>query len=179
MALRLRDEGASGLPATRSGSSEAPISGWRGPATRRSSCSSRFRCRQSRERPARGPDDGGDRRHLAALPFLGAARLRRLRRSRLRRWLTVWLTHPCVAADQRCADMARSESRAGACVPRAPLVMVAPDPRHPRRSQADLPLIDLSEFGRPPLRGGHTSQKSLKCEVVAAACGNVAVSVPR
>jgi hypothetical protein len=29
--------------------------------------------------------------------------------------------------------------------------MFAPDPRHPRRSQADLPLIGLSEFGRPPL----------------------------
>jgi len=29
--------------------------------------------------------------------------------------------------------------------------MVAPDPRHPRRSQAEFPLIDLSEFGRPPL----------------------------
>jgi hypothetical protein len=29
--------------------------------------------------------------------------------------------------------------------------MVAPDPRHPRRSQAEIPLIDLSEFGQPPL----------------------------
>jgi hypothetical protein len=29
--------------------------------------------------------------------------------------------------------------------------MVAPDARHPRRSQAEIPLIDLSEFGRPPL----------------------------
>jgi hypothetical protein len=29
--------------------------------------------------------------------------------------------------------------------------MVAPDPRHPRRSQAEFPLIDLSDFGRPPL----------------------------
>jgi hypothetical protein len=30
--------------------------------------------------------------------------------------------------------------------------MVAPDLRHPRRSQAEIPLIDLSEFGQPPLR---------------------------
>jgi hypothetical protein len=29
--------------------------------------------------------------------------------------------------------------------------MLAPDPRHPRRSQADFPLIGLSEFGRPSL----------------------------
>src|SRR5271157_3855953 len=41
--------------------------------------------------------------------------------------------------------------KAGACVRRTRLVMVAPDPRHPRRSQAEFPLIDLSEFGRPPL----------------------------
>jgi hypothetical protein len=41
--------------------------------------------------------------------------------------------------------------KAGACVRRARLVMVAPDLRHPRRSQAEIPLIDLSEFGQPPL----------------------------
>jgi hypothetical protein len=29
--------------------------------------------------------------------------------------------------------------------------MLAPDPRHPRRSQAEIPLIGLSELGRPPL----------------------------
>jgi hypothetical protein len=29
--------------------------------------------------------------------------------------------------------------------------MQAPDPRQLRRSQADFPLIGLSEFGRPPL----------------------------
>jgi hypothetical protein len=40
---------------------------------------------------------------------------------------------------------------AGAWVRRVRLAMVAPDPRHPRRIQADFPLIDLSEFGRPPL----------------------------
>src|SRR3954471_21307431 len=40
---------------------------------------------------------------------------------------------------------------AGAWVRRARLVMVAPDPRHTRRSQAETPLIDLSEFGQPPL----------------------------
>jgi hypothetical protein len=31
------------------------------------------------------------------------------------------------------------------------LLILAPDPRHPRRSQAEIPLIGLSEFGRPPL----------------------------
>jgi hypothetical protein len=30
-------------------------------------------------------------------------------------------------------------------------VIVAPDPRHSRRSQAGFPLNELSEFGRPPL----------------------------
>src|ERR1700712_3108486 len=38
-----------------------------------------------------------------------------------------------------------------AWVRRVRLVMLAPDPRHPRRSQADFPLIGLSEFGRPSL----------------------------
>src|SRR3954451_10137296 len=38
-----------------------------------------------------------------------------------------------------------------AWVRRVRLVMLAPDPRHPRRSQAEIPLIGLSEFGRPPL----------------------------
>jgi len=34
---------------------------------------------------------------------------------------------------------------------RTRLVILAPDPRHPRRAQADNPLNDLSEFSRPPL----------------------------
>jgi hypothetical protein len=41
--------------------------------------------------------------------------------------------------------------KAGAWARRTRLVIVTPDPRHPRRFQADFPLIDLSEFGRPPL----------------------------
>jgi hypothetical protein len=41
--------------------------------------------------------------------------------------------------------------KAGAWVRRIRLAIVAPDLRHSRRSQAELPLIDLSEFGRPPL----------------------------
>jgi hypothetical protein len=41
--------------------------------------------------------------------------------------------------------------KTGACVRRARLVMVAPGPRHPRRSQAEIPLIDLSEVGQPTL----------------------------
>src|SRR5271157_503226 len=40
----------------------------------------------------------------------------------------------------------------GLCVRRTRLVMVAPDTRHSRRSQAEIPLIDLSEFGQPPLK---------------------------
>jgi hypothetical protein len=41
--------------------------------------------------------------------------------------------------------------KAGLWVRRARLAIVAPDPRHSRRSQADFPLIGLSEFGQPPL----------------------------
>jgi REP element-mobilizing transposase RayT len=40
---------------------------------------------------------------------------------------------------------------AGAWVRRDRLVIVSPVPRHTRRSQAETPLIELSEFGRPPL----------------------------
>src|SRR3954454_5893723 len=43
----------------------------------------------------------------------------------------------------------------GAWVRRVRLLMLAPDPRHPRRSQAEVPLIGLSEFGRPPLYHAH------------------------
>src|SRR5690349_1464319 len=41
--------------------------------------------------------------------------------------------------------------KAGLCVRRVRFVMLAPDPRHLRRSQADSPLIALFEFGQPPL----------------------------
>src|SRR3954453_22931527 len=41
--------------------------------------------------------------------------------------------------------------KAGLCVRRVRFVMLAPDPRHHRRFQADPPLIALSEFGQPPL----------------------------
>src|SRR5208337_2694487 len=41
--------------------------------------------------------------------------------------------------------------KAGLCVRRTRLAIVAPGMRHSRRSQADFPLIDLSEFARPPL----------------------------
>src|SRR5664279_3807377 len=41
--------------------------------------------------------------------------------------------------------------KAGLCVRRTRLAIVAPDMRHSRRSQAVFPLIDLSEFARPPL----------------------------
>src|SRR3954447_8261993 len=42
--------------------------------------------------------------------------------------------------------------KAGLCIRRARLAIVTPDMRHSRRSQADFPLIDLSEFAQPPLR---------------------------
>src|SRR3954471_11070659 len=41
--------------------------------------------------------------------------------------------------------------KAGACVRRVRFVIIAPDPRHSRRSQAGFPLNELSEFGQPPL----------------------------
>src|SRR5689334_12925228 len=41
--------------------------------------------------------------------------------------------------------------KAGLCVRRARLAIVTPDMRHSRRSQADFPLIGLSEFAQPPL----------------------------
>jgi hypothetical protein len=42
--------------------------------------------------------------------------------------------------------------KAGPWVRRARFVIFSPDPRHHRRSQAEIPLIDMSEFGQPPLR---------------------------
>src|SRR3954470_4832590 len=41
--------------------------------------------------------------------------------------------------------------KAGLCVRRARLAIVTPDMRHSRRSQADFPLIGLSEFVQSPL----------------------------
>jgi hypothetical protein len=41
--------------------------------------------------------------------------------------------------------------KAGLWFRRARLVILAPDPRHPRRAQAENPLNDLSKFSRPPL----------------------------
>jgi hypothetical protein len=40
---------------------------------------------------------------------------------------------------------------AGLWLRRARLDIIAPDLRHPRRAQAEIPLIDLSEFAQPPL----------------------------
>ena len=50
------------------------------------------------------------------------------------------------------------------CHRRARLAIVAPDPRHYRRSKADFPFIGLSEFTWPPL--SHLSalaKESTKC----------------
>jgi hypothetical protein len=41
--------------------------------------------------------------------------------------------------------------KTGLCVRRARLVMCAPDPQHPRRAQAENPLIALFRFSQPPL----------------------------
>jgi hypothetical protein len=41
--------------------------------------------------------------------------------------------------------------KAGLWVRRARFAIIAPDRRHSRRSQAEIPLIGLSEFARPPL----------------------------
>src|SRR3954453_19694252 len=41
--------------------------------------------------------------------------------------------------------------KAGPWVRRARFAIIAPDRRHSRRSQAEIPLIGLSEFARPPL----------------------------
>jgi hypothetical protein len=51
--------------------------------------------------------------------------------------------------------------KAGECVRRVRFVIVAPDPRHSRRSQAGFPLIALSEFGRPPLFRAHPETTKL------------------
>src|SRR2546423_1768205 len=40
---------------------------------------------------------------------------------------------------------------AGLWLRRARLDIIAPDLRHPRRAQAEIPLTDLSEFAQPPL----------------------------
>jgi hypothetical protein len=51
--------------------------------------------------------------------------------------------------------------KAGLWFRRARLVILAPDPRHPRRAQAENPLNDLSEFSRPPLRLHDTRRYAL------------------
>jgi hypothetical protein len=50
---------------------------------------------------------------------------------------------------------------AGLCVRRARLAIVAPDLRHSRRLQAETPLIDLSEFGQPPLASAKVGLRAL------------------
>jgi hypothetical protein len=44
--------------------------------------------------------------------------------------------------------------KAGVWFRRVRLVMLSPDPRHPRRCQAENPLIPLSRFPRPALAEG-------------------------
>src|SRR6476660_9034898 len=65
---------------------------------------------------------------------------------------------------------------AGACVRRTRLVMVAPDLRHPRRSQAEIPLIDLSEFGQPPLCSRHAYAS--RCRISVSVTISVIGSAP-
>jgi hypothetical protein len=53
--------------------------------------------------------------------------------------------------------------KAGAGVRRVRFVIVAPDTRQSRRSQAEFPLNERSEFARPPLAGcGKTPWKIRK-----------------
>src|SRR3954471_7391513 len=51
--------------------------------------------------------------------------------------------------------------KAGLCARRVRFVMLAPDPRHYRRFQADPPLIALSEFGQPPLFASALQQRGI------------------
>src|SRR3954453_9071776 len=59
--------------------------------------------------------------------------------------------------------------KAAAWVRRVRLVMFAPDPRQLRRSQAEIPLIGLSEFVRPPLwqaaRSGRENRAGRKQDI--------------
>src|SRR5712671_1905399 len=72
--------------------------------------------------------------------------------------VVIWLgcTSNCCASSASVFSplMAASATlalKAGACVRRVRFVIVAPDPRQSRRSQAGFPLNELSEFGQPPL----------------------------
>jgi hypothetical protein len=49
--------------------------------------------------------------------------------------------------------------KAGVWFRRARLVIVSPDLRHPRRYQAEIPLIMLSRFSGPALSGGFGSSR--------------------
>jgi hypothetical protein len=51
---------------------------------------------------------------------------------------------------------------AGLWLRRARLDIIAPDLRHPRRAQAEIPLIDLSEFAQPPLAITMKSKASVR-----------------
>jgi hypothetical protein len=54
---------------------------------------------------------------------------------------------------------------AGEWVRRVRLAIVGPGPRHPLRFQAEIPLIDVSEFGRLPLsRGRDTGREIVDAE---------------
>jgi hypothetical protein len=55
--------------------------------------------------------------------------------------------------------------KAGLCVRRARRVIVTPDRRHSRRSQAGFPLIELSEFARPPLSSTETAENKALVQV--------------
>jgi hypothetical protein len=44
--------------------------------------------------------------------------------------------------------------------------MIAPDTRHPRRFQAEIPLIELPEFGQPPLWTGRNDSMELWRRIV-------------
>src|ERR1035437_3958222 len=66
-----------------------------------------------------------------------------------------WTSYCCASSASVFSPLMAANAtlalNAGEWVRRVRLVMVAPDTRHPRRFQAEIPLIELSKFGQPPL----------------------------
>jgi hypothetical protein len=56
--------------------------------------------------------------------------------------------------------------KAGLWVRRARFAILSPDPRHLRRSQADFPLVGLSEFPRPPLCMKNTENAAMPMSAI-------------
>jgi len=61
--------------------------------------------------------------------------------------------------------------KAGLWFRRTRLVILAPDPRYPRRVQADNPLSDLSEFTQPSLPPRAGQRRSLAWPALSSTMG--------